>query len=88
MSSGKLSAHLTRKKISPKESKVITVIIPKEGTRVEIATRNRKRKKKIENMKPPEISSLLTQGGILFPTSKTPLKVMKDTSLALCLEPL
>jgi hypothetical protein len=68
--------------------KTITVIIPSEETRMEIATRNRKRKKKIENMNSPEISNLLTQGGVLCPTAKTPLKVMKDTTLALCLEPL
>jgi hypothetical protein len=86
-SSGKPPFHQrTRKNL--KESKSITVFIPKEETLVKIAKRNKSRSRKIASMNPPEISSLLTQGGVLFPTSKTPLKVMKDTSLALCLEPL
>jgi len=78
-SSGKPPFHQrTRKNL--KESKSITVFIPKEETLVKIAKRNKSRSR--------TIASMLTQGGVLFPTSKTPLKVMKDTSLALCLEPL
>jgi len=66
----------------------IVVRIPNHNTLTRITRRNKERKDEIEKMEREKVSSLLVQGGMITPTPKAPLNVMKHTSLALCLEPL